>query len=58
MGTELFPSVLFSATIAVGSPNNRIKTDARKRAEALRGKVIGPCGLCGALRYGKGTIND
>lgn len=33
-------------------PNNRIKTDAGKLAEALRGKVIGRRGLCGAF----GTI--
>jgi hypothetical protein len=30
-------------------PNNRIKTDAGKLAEALRGKVFGRRGLCGAL---------
>jgi hypothetical protein len=30
-------------------PNNRIKTDAGKLAEALRGKVIGWRGLCGAF---------
>ena len=29
--------------------NNRIKTDAGKLAEALRGKVLGRRGLCGAL---------
>jgi hypothetical protein len=29
--------------------NNRIKTDAGKLAEALRGKVLGRRGLCGAI---------
>jgi hypothetical protein len=29
--------------------NSRIKTDAGKLAEALRGKCIGRRGLCGAL---------
>jgi hypothetical protein len=33
------------------SANNRIKTDAGKLAEALRGKVIGRRGLCEALGF-------
>ena len=36
-------------------PNNRIKTDAGKLAEALRGKVTGRRGLCEALGNGKRT---
>jgi len=38
--------------------NNRIKTDAGKLAEALRGMLLGRRGLCGALLklYAQGVL--
>jgi hypothetical protein len=40
----------FKKKIRILSPNNRIKTDAGKLAEALHGKVIGRRGLPSACR--------